>query len=47
MALKIVKSARHYTETAVDEIELLKKVFLCTVYTSRVSNTSGYCELAY
>ena len=26
MALKIVKSARHYTETAIDEIELLKKV---------------------
>jgi hypothetical protein len=26
VALKIVKSARHYTETAVDEIELLKKV---------------------
>lgn len=26
VALKIVKSARHYTETAIDEIELLKKV---------------------
>ncbi len=28
MALKIVKSAHHYTETALDEIELLKKVLL-------------------
>lgn len=26
VALKIVKSARHYTETAIDEIDLLKKV---------------------
>ena len=26
MALKIVKSAKHYTETALDEIELLRKV---------------------
>ena len=26
VALKIVKSARHYTETALDEIDLLKKV---------------------
>ena len=26
VALKIVKSARHYTETAMDEIELLKRV---------------------
>lgn len=31
VALKIVKSARHYTETALDEIELLKKVFPTTV----------------
>ena len=28
MALKIVKSARHYTETALDEIDLLKKVHI-------------------
>ena len=26
VALKIVKSAHHYTETAMDEIELLKRV---------------------
>ena len=26
VALKIVKSARHYTEAAIDEIDLLKKV---------------------
>ena len=26
VALKIVKSARHYTETAIDEIRLLQKV---------------------
>jgi hypothetical protein len=26
VALKIVKSAKHYTETALDEIDLLKKV---------------------
>ena len=26
VALKVVKSARHYTETAIDEIKLLKSV---------------------
>ena len=26
VALKIVKSAKHYSETAVDEIDLLKRV---------------------
>lgn len=31
MALKIVKSARHYTETALDEIDLLKKVHISVV----------------
>jgi len=30
VALKIVKSARHYTETATDEIELLKRVKFTT-----------------
>ena len=29
MALKIVKSAAHYTETAMDEIHLLKRVSVC------------------
>ena len=27
VALKIVKSARHYTETAIDEIKILKSVY--------------------
>ena len=31
VALKIVKSARHYTETALDEIDLLKKVHISVV----------------
>ena len=31
VALKIVKSAQHYTETAVDEIQLLKKVRILLV----------------
>ena len=30
MALKVVKSAQHYTETAIDEIKLLKKVTCST-----------------
>ena len=32
-ALKVVKSAKHYTETAVDEIKLLKSVsFLLEIF---------------
>ncbi len=32
VALKIVKSASHYTETAVDEMKLLQTVSLVVVY---------------
>ena len=39
VALKIVKSAKHYTETAVDEIELLKRV-------SRIRITKKLCVCA-
>ena len=36
VALKVVKSAQHYTETALDEIKLLKCVSL-HIFTSQVS----------
>lgn len=34
VALKVVKSAQHYTETALDEIKLLKCVCICLFSTS-------------
>ncbi len=34
VALKVVKSAQHYTETALDEIKLLRCVSLRTEYIS-------------
>lgn len=32
VAMKVVKSAEHYTETAVDEIKLLKSVSSCVIF---------------
>ena len=57
VALKIVKSAAHYTETAMDEIELLKRVHstlhhcsqyitsLFTVHYIIVHSTLHHCSL--
>ena len=41
VALKIVKSASHYTETAIDEMKLLRTVRICFKFVfSLYSNTS-------
>lgn len=39
--MKVVKSAEHYTETAVDEIKLLRSVSSCVKCTKYYS----WCEL--
>ena len=46
MALKIVKSAKHYTETALDEIDLLKKVGVkcCAWYNSERYDKQSHDE---
>lgn len=42
VAMKVVKSAEHYTETAVDEIKLLRSVSCCVNCTQTVLRV-GIC----
>lgn len=43
MALKVVKSAPHYTETALDEIKLLRCVSVCSLMLSLNNGNNVGC----